>query len=161
MNNYTTKTATVAVLAALAWNGVAAAQSAVTTKHFSFYEKNSSLVYTSPNGKVATLNGAPAPGSQIEFTDLDYSGTLAHHSNVWSGSDHFLCAFAANGNPTCSGQLAIGGSILIAKGPGGQGTFSIPVVSGTGSFLGYNGTLDVSDIGSTLNANLEIVISKQ
>ncbi len=163
MKHYATKTATVAVLAALTWNGVAAAQSPVITKHFSFYEKNSSLVYTAPNGKIATLpvDGPPAPGSQIEFTDLDYSGTLAHHSNPWSGSDHFACAFAADGKPTCSGQLAIDGSMLIAQGPGGQGTFSIPVVSGTGSFLGYRGTLDVSDISTTLNANLVVVISKQ
>jgi hypothetical protein len=108
---------------ALARSGVACTQSAVSTKFFSFYEKNSSLVYTSPNGKVATLNGAPAPGSQIEFTDLDYSGTLAHHSNAWSGSDHFLRAFAANGNPTCSGQLAVAGQGRSQRGPAARVRF--------------------------------------
>ena len=119
-------------------------------------------MYTSPNGKVATLptQSGPAPASQIEFTDFDYSGTLAHHSSVLGASDHFVCAFSASGNPTCNGEVAIAGSMLIAKGVGGQGNFSIPIVSGTGSFLGYSGTLDVADISHTLNANVEIVISR-
>jgi hypothetical protein len=51
--------------------------------------------------------------------------------------------------------------MLVLRGAGGQGTFSIPVVGGTGSFLGYSGTLEVADIGTTLNANVELVISTQ
>ncbi len=160
MHGFIAKAAVLAAVATSVSSGVAAAQPVISAKHILFYEKNSSLVYTSPNGKVATLHAQPAPGSQIEFTDLDYSGTQAHHSNVLGASDHFVCTFSASGNPTCNGEVAMGNSMLIAKGAGGQGNFSIPIVSGTGSFLGYTGTLNVADIGTTLNANLEIVMSK-
>ncbi len=162
MHSFIAKAAVLAALATSMSSGVAAAQPVISAKHILFYEKNSSLVYTAPDGKVATLptQSGPAPGSQIEFTDFDYSGTQAHHSNVLGASDHFVCTFSASGNPTCNGEVAIGNSMLIAKGPGGEGNFSIPIVSGTGSFLGYTGTLNVADIGTTLNANLEIVMSK-
>ncbi len=114
MHSFITKAAVVAALATSMSSGVAAAQQPTTAKHILFYEKNSSLVYTSPSGKVATLptQSGPAPGSQIEFTDFDYSGTLAHHSSVLGASDHFVCTLSASGNPTCNGVV---GAVLEAS----------------------------------------------
>jgi hypothetical protein len=154
------KIATIGVAGILLWSGVAAGQTVATTRHFSFYDRDSGLVYTLADGQVADLEGPPAPGSQIEFTDLDYAGDMAHHVSAWAASDHFVCVFDAHDNPTCNGQVAINGSMLIVKGAGGQGDFAIPVVAGTGSFLGFTGTLKIADISDTINANIELSVSK-
>jgi hypothetical protein len=138
------------------------AGAAGAAKRLAFYEKNSGFVYTSPSGAVTTdaQSVAPAPDSRIEFSDMDYSGSMNRHRGTWTASDHFVCVFGATGMPTCNGQLAIGNSMLIVEGTGGQGGFAIPIVSGTGAFLGYRGSLKISDIRNTLDANIEVVISK-
>jgi hypothetical protein len=135
---------------------------AAHAKPLSFFEKNESFVYTAPGGKPqqGLPAGQPASGSTIEFTDLDYAGTEKHHQHPWTSTDHFLCTFSSN-EPTCEGQIAIGASMLIVKGKGGQGTFSIPIVAGTGSFKGDRGTLHIHDIGETANANITIDITKR
>jgi hypothetical protein len=137
------------------------ASGASSSKHFSFFEKNASFLYTPPGSTTqGPPNGPPQPGSQIEFTDLNYAGTNKHHASKWSATDHFACVFSATGVPTCNGEIAIGGSMLIVRGTGGQGTFSVPVVSGTGAFMGYTGVLKIADIGTTSNANIEVTVSK-
>ena len=138
------------------------ASAAAHPKTLSFFEKNESFVYTPPGGKPqhGLLTGPPATGSTIEFTDLNYPGTEKHHQHSWRSTDHFLCTFGSNG-PTCEGQIAIGASMLIVKGNGGQGTFSIPIVAGTGAFKGDSGTLHIHDIDETANANITIDITKR
>ena len=145
---------------ALAVGGTGSAAAHTTT--LSFFEKTESFVYTPPNGKPhqGPPAGQPAPHSTIEFTDLNYAGTQTHHRSTWTSSDHFLCTFGSNG-PICQGQIAIGASMLIVEGKGGQGTFSIPIVAGTGVFRGDRGTLHVHDIGETGDANLTIDTEKQ
>jgi hypothetical protein len=112
-----------AAAVALAAGGTASA--AAPAKTLSFFEKNESFVYTAPGGKPerGLPAGQPATGSTIEFTDLNYPGTEKHHQHPWTSTDHFLCTFGSNGT-TCEGQIAIGASMLIVKGNGGQGTFS-------------------------------------
>jgi hypothetical protein len=153
--------ATTALLLAISVGQLSASASG-TSKRLTYFEKNSSFSYTSPAGVVqqGPPEAAPQPGSQIEFSDLNYSGTHTHHARAWSASDHFVCVFSATGVPTCNGEIAVGSSMLIIKGTGGQGTFSIPIVSGTGSYLGYRGMLKVADIGQTANADLVVVVSK-
>ena len=147
--------------AALVFAVSGTASAAAPAKTFSFFEKNESYVYTPPGGKPqqGLPAGQPATGSTIEFTDLNYPGTEKHHQHSWRSTDHFLCTFGSNG-PTCEGQIAIGASMLIVKGKGGQGTFSIPIVAGTGAFQGDRGTLHVRDIGETDNANITIDLAK-
>ena len=139
-----------------------AASAAAHPKTLSFFEKSESFVYTPLGGKPqhGLPTGQPATGSTIEFTDLNYAGTERHHQRNWTSTDHFLCTFGSNG-PTCEGQIAIGASMLIVKGKGGQGTFSIPIIGGTGAFRGDNGTLHIRDIGETANANITIDITKR
>jgi hypothetical protein len=129
-----------AAAVALAAGGTASA--AAPAKTLSFFEKNESFVYTAPGGKPerGLPAGQPATGSTIEFTDLNYPGTEKHHQHPWTSTDHFLCTFGSNGT-TCEGQIAIGASMLIVKGNGGQGTFSIPIIAGTGAFKADSGTL--------------------
>lgn len=98
----------------------------------------------------------------IEFTDVDYVGTYARHDKTWSASDHFLCTFPSSSSdtPTCDGELAIGSSILLISGIGGQGTFSIPITGGSGNYLGAVGTVRVQDIGQGPDANLTVTITR-
>jgi hypothetical protein len=132
------------------------------SQHLSYFERNESFTYTDPAGATQNQvpNGPPSPGGVIEFSDRDYRGNATHHASSWSATDHFVCTFSSSDIPSCAGQIASGSSMLVVKGAGGQGTFTIPVVSGTGAFHGYHGTLTVSDIGQTLNANIVVNVSR-
>jgi hypothetical protein len=151
-----------ALLAAGTGQAMASGSAGGNVHQLSFYEKNSSITYTPQGGTTqqGAPQGPPAAGGQIEFSDLDYSGTYKHHNRAWTGSDHFVCDFNASDVPTCNGQLALNGSMVIIEGAGGQGDFSIPIVGGTGSYLGETGTLKVADIGTTLNADVVVSLTK-
>ena len=109
-----------------------------------FFEKNSSFKQSA---------------TQVEFTDYLYVGNKQHHAPAWTGTDHFLCVFSKAGVPSCAGQLALGGSMLLVQGRGGQGTFTIQVVGGTGSYLGARGAMVVADLPSSPNANLTVTLT--
>jgi hypothetical protein len=48
----------------------------------------------------------------------------------------------------------------VIKGTGVQGSVTVPVVSGTGVYSGFKGTLKVADVGQRLNANIEVSASR-
>ena len=116
---------------------------AAGTKLF-FFEKNSSFKQSA---------------TQVEFTDYLYVGNKPHHVPAWTGTDHFLCVFSKAGVPSCAGQMALGGSMLLIQGRGGQGTFTIPVVGGTGRYLGARGAMVVADLPNSPNANLTVTLT--
>jgi hypothetical protein len=123
-----------------------AARPAAATAKLVFFEKNSSFKQ-SP--------------TQIEFTDYLYAGTNQHHARSWTGTDHFLCTFSKAGVPTCDGQMALGGSMLLIHGRGGLGAFTIPIVGGTGRYLDARGILGVHDLANTPNANLTVTLTRR
>jgi hypothetical protein len=122
------------------------ARSAAATTRFAFFEKNSSFKQ-SP--------------TQVEFTDYLYVGSNRHHARSWTGTDHFICTFSKAGVPSCEGQAALGDSMILIQGRGGLGRFSIPVVGGTGEFLGARGVEGVHDIAHSANANLTVTLTRK
>ena len=61
----------------------------------------------------------PAVGDTFDNTGIDYVGNHKHHAAKPDGSDHLRCTITSisSTGPTvlCSGQIAIGGSMLLAN----------------------------------------------
>jgi hypothetical protein len=134
-----------AVPLAAAAGAATVAATAAPTK-LAFFEQQSSFAQTSKT---------------IEFTSLLFLGTKAHHAAKWTASDHYLCTFSTAGAPICEGQIAIGGSMLLISGPGGQGTFSIPIVGGTGRYHDAKGAERVQDLAGSSNSNLTLTLTRR
>jgi hypothetical protein len=135
-----------AVPLAVAASPAGAAAVATAPTKLAFFEQESSFKQTK---------------TTVEFTSLLFVGTKAHHAAKWTATDHYLCTFAADGPPTCDGELAIGGSMLLIRGTGGQGTFSIPVVGGTGKYAGAKGRELVHDLAGSSNSNLTLTLTRR
>jgi hypothetical protein len=134
-------------LAAVAGPAGAATVAAAAATKLAFFEQENSFRQT---------------GSTVEFTSLLFAGTKAHHAVHWTGTDHFLCTFpAAGGAPRCEGEVALGGSMLLIEGAGGQGTFSIPIVGGTGRYQDAKGRERVQDLAGSSNSNLILTLTRR
>jgi hypothetical protein len=157
----------VAALAAAAVPALARGSAKPSQRHagktvvFRFYSVTASFTYTTAAGKVlAQPPKTPAAGDRLDITDLDYKGDHTHHAKRWTVSDHTQCVFGATPGdaPTCYGQAAIGdGELLLFTTPGGPGGGGKTVVSGgTGRFAGATGTVEMSEIGDTNNADIVV-----
>ncbi len=113
-----------------------------------YFSKFESQVFLTEAGKPfsPSQKSPPAPGDSIEGTNLDYLGDNAHHAATWTASDHELCILDNQGNPVCHGQVAIGGSMILAQADLGHvsastTTSTFQVTGGTGTFQGVTGTI--------------------
>jgi hypothetical protein len=125
----------------------AAPAGAATTLRF--FEKAESQKFLDPSGNpISNPNAPPAVGDQFIFTNRDYVGTRRHHAKHWTATDHLQCTItkvAANGaSGLCNGQIAIGGSMLLAENVtvdlSNQSTTVVPINGGTGRFVHARGT---------------------
>lgn len=68
-----------------------------------------------------------------------------------------------SGTATCDGQIAIGGSMLLAE--NAKLTFSnsptvvVPITGGTGKYRGAHGLVKSTSIGNTNNSDITITFS--
>jgi len=121
-----------------------------------------------PTGQPLSPTATPAVGDGFVVIDLDYLGTAKHHAKAWSASDHLACTFTAitgpmSGTATCNGQIAIGGSMLLAQNVNislsSSPTTVVPINGGTGNFRGAHGQAKSVGVGHTNNSNFTITFS--
>jgi hypothetical protein len=135
-------------------------RAAVPTKtfnRFSVFEWQQSANPTT--GKAISNVDDVRPGDTVEFADLEYSGTAKSHATSLVGSDHGLCTVNAHGVPVCEIEVAVGGSLLLARGDlGDDPTTNVDLYGGTGAFAGVKGgSVKVTELNpnfATSNSNL-------
>lgn len=147
----------------------ASARTSTITLHF--FQKGESFKITDAAGKPVSVKAAPpAVGDIIVATDLDYVGNHRHHAKQWTASDHLRCTFeSVPSTPTgtatavCDGQIAIGGSMLLADNVRAnlrQTSTDVPITGGTGRYRGYHGRAKSTSIGNSNNADFTIVVHR-
>lgn len=150
-----------ALLPALATAGIATApawgKTPTITLHF--WQKSESFKITDAAGRPVAPTARPAVGDIFVATSRDYVGNHKHHAKQWTATDHIRCVFQSlpsNGpaKAVCDGQVAVGGSMLLAEhvtASVSQNSTSVPITGGTGQFRGYHGTASSTTISQTAN----------
>jgi hypothetical protein len=146
----------------------AAAKPATITLHF--FSKAQSFKLTDPSGKPVSPTAIPGVGDVFDVTDLDYVGNHKHHAKQWTATDHLRCVFqttpsAPTGTATavCDGQIAIGGSMLLADHVTAtlkENSSAVPLNVGTGIYRGYHGTATSVSIGNSPSSDFNVVIHR-
>jgi hypothetical protein len=145
---------------------VVSSASAATTLHF--FSKQVSSKLTGPSGQPLNPNAVPAVGDMFANTSLNYVGNHKHHAKKWTSSDHLVCTFtainASGGTATCNGQIAIGGSMLLAENvtltfSNSGSSVAVAITGGTGKFRGVHGHVKSKNVGKTNNSDLTITYS--
>jgi hypothetical protein len=155
----------VAVAAFAASMVLMAAPASAKTTTFHFFEKNLTSTFVGPTGQPVSpsANTAPVPGDRFNETSNDFVGNHKHHAKTSTASDHLECTFIdAMGNATCSGQIAIGGSLLLAidatVNVGQNGVPAVPINGGTGKFKHAHGTVKSTSVGNSGNSDLTVMV---
>jgi hypothetical protein len=145
---------------------LASSASAATTLHF--FDKQVSSIFKGPGGQPLGPGATPTVGDSFDNTDLDYVGTHKHHAKTWTASSHLVCTFTSitgpmSGTATCDGQIAIGGSMLLAENAkvsfSNSPTVVVSITGGTGKFRGAHGHVKSTSIGNTNNSDITITFS--
>jgi hypothetical protein len=154
----------VVVIGAICAVAILATQaSAATTLHF--YDKQLSSTLTDPSGHpIGNSNTPPPTGSAFNSTAIGYAGNSKHHATAPAASIHLACVVTTAPKAVCFGQIAIGGSMLLANhftvdlaGPGDPFS-TIKLNGGIGHFAHAHGTIRTTPTGKT-NSNLTITYS--
>ena len=94
-----------------------AASARTVTLHM--FSRQTSSTFVNAQGHPVPLNTPPAVGDTFDNTGVDYAGNHKHHAAKPNGSDHLRCTItgltAAAPTALCNGQIAIGGSMLLAN----------------------------------------------
>lgn len=139
-----------------------------TTVHLYSVQEMSNLY--SPDGKVvAHPSTAPTVGSYVVSTDTDYSGNHTAHSSTATGTDHLYCLVTkAPATATCSAEIAYtNGSMLVSdnstqnlESQQSGATMTFPITGGTGSYAGAHGTVTVTPVANSNNADFTVTYTK-
>jgi hypothetical protein len=147
--------------ASLALASVPAGAAKTTTLHF--FQKVTSATFVGPDGRALPPPGLTTPaviGERFTSTDVDYVGTHKHHAKLATASDHLACTFtSAAFAATCDGQIAIGGSMLLAQDATVDFASQSVVVElngGTGVYKGAHGTASAVALGSSSNSDFTV-----
>jgi hypothetical protein len=153
-----------AAVATAAAPGVAVAATSVTLR---YYNVNQTITATDSAGRPLPNKGsgaAPAPGDHLDYTALDYTGSHAHHAPSCSASSHLTCTFASGTTLTCNAQFAIGASLLLGNDVtatlASNGTSTIPINAGAGRYERARGTITVTPIKNSVNADVVITVTR-
>lgn len=132
-----------------------------TTLHFYSVEQT----LTAADAAGQTLSSLPprlGVGEHYDSTDLYYVGNHKHHSSVFGASDHVTCSVTSATSQTCDQQIAIGSSLLLLN----HVTLSTvvqtltgPISAGTGKYKNAQGTVTSTNVGTTSNADIKIVLT--
>ena len=128
------KLAVLAVAIAAVTVSAAGATGAHRTQTLRFFDKPTSIMLTTSDGKVIDKPPYPdaKPGDVLDVYSLDFAGNHRHHAKRWSMSAHLRCEFGT-GAPDCVSHTAVGGSLLIFSGNPGT------LTAGTGRYAGATG----------------------
>jgi hypothetical protein len=131
-----------------------------------FFSKSESQTFSTAAGLqfAPSRSNPPKPGDLIEGTDLDYVGNQSAHAKSWTASDHELCILNSAGTPVCHGQVAIGGSMILAQATladlsASTATTKYTITGGTGAFQGASGTIVAVNVTSADNSNSDVTIT--
>jgi hypothetical protein len=154
----------VAVIGAICAVAILATQaSAATTLHF--FEKSLGSTFTDPSGRpIGNSNTPPPSGSAINDSEIGYAGSAKHHAKAPTASIHLACVVTTAPKAVCFGQIAIGGSMLLANQftvnlAGSGNPFStVKINGGIGKFAHAHGTVHSTTVSNS-NSNLTITYS--
>jgi hypothetical protein len=127
-----------------------------------FYERTESHTGYTAAGTPSTSE--PMAGDRFDSTNLDYVGNHSHHAKRWTASDHVYCSLISDTIAQCSGQFAIGGSMIytdvftLQLGPT---PVVAPIAGGSGAYAGMTGTLKSVDVGDTGNGDVTLTLHKK
>ena len=152
------------LLSTLALSGTTAGAAAPssTTDVIHLFARYGPTSFTSASGQtLATPPQTFAAGDVIESSDTDYVGSHAHHAKVSTASDHEMCIFSGPMSATCYGEVAMGGSMILAEFALEMSPqFSAPIDGGTGSFEGATGSVHFVDLTpNAVNSNSDITLT--
>jgi hypothetical protein len=167
MRNLTRRmTPPVALVAVAASLALTAAPASAKTTTLHFFQKETSVEFLGSDGKpTAPPSGsnAPAVGDQFVSTDDDYVGNHKHHAAKATASDHIACTFTDTlGHATCSAQIAIGGSLLLADNVAlnlASDNTVVPITGGTLVYKHAHGTATSVTIGNSNNSDFTVKIT--
>ncbi|WP_152627282.1 hypothetical protein [Streptacidiphilus melanogenes] len=132
-----------------------------------FYSvSTSSNLYTASGQAIANPSTAPALGDYAVSTDDDYAGTHTNHSTAVYATDHLYCLFTkAPATATCSAQIATSQGMLIADNSTQDFAAQAPtqtftITSGTGAYQGAKGSVVVTPIANSNNADFVVTWSR-
>jgi hypothetical protein len=128
--------------------GVSHASGGRRTEVIHLFSKSQSFTYTKADGKVVKHPPQkPHAGDHVDATGLDYVGSATDHAKKWTDSDHEICFFTSSHGGTCYGQIAIGGSMILARGAlSPSPNDKLTVYGGSGIYEGATGTADAVDL---------------
>jgi hypothetical protein len=154
-------------LAAVAAATAPRAAGAAASVTLRYYNVNQTVTATDSAGRPLANNGsggAPAAGDHLDYTALDYTGSHVHHAPSYSASSHLACTFATGTTLTCNAQFAVGASLLLGNDVtatlASNGTSSIPINAGTGRYKHARGTITVTPIKNSVNADVVITVTQ-
>jgi hypothetical protein len=163
MSRFTRRTTPLAAIAFGALGlalGATPASARTTTLHF--FQKETTDTFSGPDGKPIpppTSTTPPAAGDRFVTTDDDYAGNHKHHAAKATATDHLVCTFTNDlGQATCDGQIAIGGSMLLAENVSVDfaKTSGVPLNGGTGVYKHAHGATTSVGIANTSNSDFTI-----
>ena len=147
-------------LLALAVGASAASAKAVTLHLFS---RETSSTFTDAQGHPVPPSTPPAVGDTFDNTGVDYVGNYKHHAAKPTGSDHLRCTITSISSTgpmvLCSGQIAIGGSMLLANDETIRLSASPPptqINGGTGIYRHARGLLTPTSIGHNTDFTIRV-----
>jgi hypothetical protein len=144
---------------ALATMAVVAAPASGKTVTLHYFSKQVGVKLKDAAGHRINPKKPPVSGDVGDEFGVDYVGNHRHHSKHWTASYHLRCVFTSARRATCDGQIAIGGSMLLANGihPNfAANSQRFAINGGTGVFQRATGTLTTVNIGKTNDSDFTI-----
>jgi hypothetical protein len=126
------------------------------------FAKTTHSTFTDPSGHPILGHVPPPPaGSVLTNTAVGYLGSFKHHAHSTSASTNIICFVTKAPKAVCYGQIAIGGSMLLANRFNANLAHSnpfasIPINAGTGTFARAHGTIRTTPVGRGNSINLTI-----
>lgn len=104
--------------------------------------------YAGVGGYDTSGNAAPAPGQGVAFSGTLYRWAGARRGAA-AGHVQAVCTATPGGGGVCQGVISLASGTLALVGPTslGGGPSNIPIVGGTGAYVGASGYMHSHDIG--------------
>ncbi len=152
-----------AVLVGLLGLGLPVASASARTTTLHFFQRSTSSSFLAPDGtptQSPSATSPPAIGERFLVSDELYVGTHKRHAKTFTATDHLACTITSvTGAATCDGQIAIGGSMLLAQNVvvnlAGASTV-VTINGGTGRYLHARGTATSVSVGNTPNSDFTV-----
>ena len=144
---------------ALATMAMLAATASAKTITLHYFFTKGSVTLTDSAGHPQNPHKRPVAGDFGDEIGLAYPGNHRHHAKRWTASYHLRCVFTSSKRATCDGQIAIGGSMLLANGAHpnlGGNIGGLTINGGTGAFRRAQGTLTSVSPGNNKNSDITI-----